>query len=424
MQTDFSSQQLTDPDIALADSILRKCVHCGFCTATCPTFTLLGDEADSPRGRIYLIKEYFERGGAPSKNLVTHLDRCLTCLSCMTTCPSGVDYRRLVDMARHRMENEHGRSTADQLTRRLLALVLPKPGLFRMSLKAASFFRVFAKILPDPLRGMVEMAPRHLPPPSTMDGPAIYLPKKKQKMRVALLTGCAQKVIRPSINEATIRLLTRLGAEVVIPEGGGCCGALAHHLGRESQAKTAARSNIAAWKALGEIDAVVSNASGCGFVVKEYGFLLRGETDEQDGQAMADLCLDVTEIVERLGLSGEGSEDLPLVSYHAACSLQHGLGIKDSPVSLLRQVGFEVRRPAEEHLCCGSAGTYSVLQAELSDRLKERKLKNLSRCGGAVIATGNIGCLEHLSNDATVSVVHTVELLDWATGGPKPPGID
>jgi len=427
LQTDFSPEQLKEADIALADSILRKCVHCGFCTATCPTFTLLGDEADSPRGRIYLIKEFLERGGAPSTNLVTHLDRCLTCLSCMTTCPSGVDYQRLVDMARHRMEEAHGRSAIDQLARNLLVRVLPNPKRFRAALTAAAIFRPLAGMLPGPLRGMVEMAPRRLPKPSKNDGPAIYPAYGQKKMRVALLTGCAQKVIRPSINDATIRLLSRLGAEVVVAKGSGCCGALAHHLGREGEAKAAARANMKAWQGVmddGGLDAVVSNASGCGFVVKEYGFLLRGETDAEDGETIGALGRDVSEVIQQLGLPRAEAENLPAVTYHSACSMQHGLGLKNLPAELLSGVGYEVRRPGEEHLCCGSAGTYSVLQPELSDRLKDRKLENLSKCGGSVIATGNIGCLEHMSNDASVPVVHTVELLDWATGGPVPPGMD
>jgi len=427
MQTAFSPEQLNDPDIALADDILRKCVHCGFCTATCPTFTLLGDEADSPRGRIYLIKDYLESGGAPSKNLVTHLDRCLTCLSCMTTCPSGVNYRRLADIARHRMETGHGRGAAEQFARRLLAMILPYPKRFKAALQAASVFHPLRRLLPDPLRGMVEMAPANLPKGSVGDGPGTYLPSKKRKVRVALLTGCAQKVIRPSINEATIRLLTRLGAEVVIAEKSGCCGALAHHLGREEEAKSAAWKNISAWKKLqddGPLDAVVSNASGCGFVVKDYEFLLRDEPGEADAREIASLSKDVTEVIDQLGLPDEPRSRKINVTYHAACSLQHGQGIKDLPAVLLKQAGYDVRRPVEEHLCCGSAGTYSVLQSDISNRLGERKAKCLSRCKGAVVATGNIGCLEHLGKMMEVPVVHTVELLDWATGGPVPPGLE
>lgn len=427
MQTHFSDEQKQRRSIAQADSILRKCVHCGFCTATCPTYVLLGDELDSPRGRIYLIKDMLEKDKPASEKIVKHIDRCLSCLSCMTTCPSGVDYMHLVDQARIHIEKTYARPLADRLMRRTLAEVMPYPGRFRAALRASKLGRPLAAMMPPRLRAMLDSAPRTLPPATPTGRPGVWKADGTRKMRVVLLTGCVQPVLQPEINEATVRLLTRLGAEVVVPKGQGCCGALVHHLGKEDPALGFARANVAAWmrELEGEgLDAIVVNASGCGTTVKDYGHMLAGDPQWADKAArIAALARDVSEVVAELGLiPREKTRDVQ-VAYHAACSLQHGQKIRDLPKALLAEAGFSVREPIEPHLCCGSAGTYSLMQPDLSNRLQARKSANLEALAPDVIATGNIGCLMHIGEATRVPVVHTVQLLDWATGGPKPPGL-
>ncbi|MEK7245379.1 MAG: glycolate oxidase subunit GlcF [Pseudomonadota bacterium] len=427
MQTHFSPAQLQEPDIREADGILRKCVHCGFCLATCPTYVLLGDELDSPRGRIYLVKDMLERGAKAPPTAVKHLDRCLTCLACMTTCPSGVDYMRLADIARERIAGDVRRPWPERLLRMVLARVLPKPGLFRLALLGAKFMRPFSAMLPGRLGVMAAMAPARLPAPSAVDRPQVFAALGARRKRVALMTGCAQQVLRPSINEATVRLLTRLGCEVVVAEGAGCCGALAHHIGAAASAEASARANVAAWErtaAAGGLDAIVVNASGCGTTIKDYAFLLRHDpTWAARGAKIAGLAKDVSEWVAELGLAGAKIERAPIVVYHAACSLQHGQKVHEAPKRLLAEAGFVVREPAESHLCCGSAGVYNILEPKLAAGLKERKIRRLAATGASVVATGNIGCLAHLQGASPLPVVHTVELLDWATGGPAPEGL-
>ena len=426
MQTSFTPAQLEESDIREADGIFRKCVHCGFCIATCPTYVVLGDELDSPRGRIYLIKDMMERGLKAPETAVRHIDRCLTCLACMTTCPSGVNYVRLVDLARARIEKDVRRPVPERALRALLALMLPRPGLFRLALAGAMLAKPFRFLLPGRLKSMTALAPAFLPRPSPMDRPQVFAPIGPRRKRVALMTGCAQQVLRPSINEATIRLLTRLGCEVVVAPGAGCCGALAHHIGREDEATAAARANVAAWERVrdtGGLDAVVVNASGCGTTVKDYAFILRHDRDwGERGAKIAALAQDVSELVAGLGLA-DIKPTGRVVAYHAACSLQHGQRVRDVPKQLLAQAGFTVREPAEAHLCCGSAGVYNILQPELAGKLKDRKVQRLAATGAAVIATGNIGCLIQIGGGSPVPVVHTVELLDWATGGPRPVGL-
>ena len=427
MRTDFTLAQLADSEIDAANTILRTCVHCGFCTATCPTYVLLGDELDSPRGRIYMIKNLLESGQPATAKVVKHIDRCLSCLSCMTTCPASVDYMHLVDRARVRIEKTFARPWPERMLRALLAFVLPSPGMFRLALKAAALGRPFKGMLPGRLKGLVAMAPARVPAASAVDRPQVFEAEGKRLKRVALLTGCAQQVLRPSINEATVRLLTRRGCEVVVAEGAGCCGALVHHMGREDQARKQARANIEAWEKAG-VEAVVINASGCGTTIKDYGWMLKHDPVWAERAArIAGLARDVSEIINELGVGELAEKGLPVVTYHSACSMQHGQGLSEEPKALLAAAGFEVREPAEGHLCCGSAGTYNMLQPELAGRLLERKVENLKRAGGAVIATGNIGCLEQIAGgtgeNKGPAVVHTIELLDWATGGPKPEGI-
>ena len=431
MQTSFTAEQLKDPDTAEANRILRTCVHCGMCTATCPTFLLLGDELDSPRGRIYLIKDMLESGRPATELEARHVDRCLSCLSCMTTCPSGVHYMHLVDHARRHIEETYARPWPERMLRKVLAWVLPNPALFRTSLTMARLGRPFAKLIPGEsmtakrLRAMLALAPASLPPPSPMQEAQVHRAEGPRRGRVGLLTGCAQKVLNPTINEATIRLLTRMGIEVVITPGQGCCGALTHHMGSHDPAMAAARANIAAWSAeiAGEgLDAIVVNASGCGTTLKDYGFMFREEKEAEAAARVSALAMDITEVLEKFAYAPTREAPGLTVAYHSACSLQHGQKITALPKQLLARAGFTVKEPLEAHICCGSAGTYNLMQPEIAGQLRARKLENLNRTRADVIAAGNIGCMTQLAGDA-MPVVHTVELLDWMAGGPKPPGL-
>ncbi len=423
MQTSFSLAQLADPDLQEADKILRSCVHCGFCTATCPTYVLLGDELDSPRGRIYLIKDMLEGDKPATAKVALHIDRCLSCLSCMTTCPSGVHYMHLVDQARAHVEETFRRPFADRALRRLLAFLLPRPGLFRLALIGAWLARPLRRLFSGRLGAMLALAPAKLATPSAVDRPQVFPALGERRLRVALLSGCAQQVLAPQINEATVRLLTRHGCEVVVARGAGCCGALVHHMGREAPALAAARANVAAWSrevAGGGLDAIVINASGCGTTVKDYGYMLRGEPEWAGPAAQVSaLTRDISEVMLQLDLAPALAPGLT-VAYHSACSLQHGQKITEAPKTLLRRAGFTVKEPGEGHLCCGSAGTYNILQPEIATRLRDRKVANLQATGADLVAAGNIGCITQIASAAGLPVVHTVELLDWATGGPRP----
>jgi glycolate oxidase iron-sulfur subunit len=433
MQTSFTEAQLRDPDTAESNKILRTCVHCGFCTATCPTFLLRGDELDSPRGRIYLIKDMLENDRPATPEVVKHVDRCLSCLSCMTTCPSGVHYMHLVDHARRHIEETYERPRAERALRRLLSSLLPYPGRFRLALLGGSLARPFSRVVPgkgpmaERLRAMLRLAPASVPSPSPFEKPGVHRAEGERRGRVALLTGCAQQVLAPSINEATIRLLTRMGIEVVVTKGQGCCGALDHHMGHHDPAMRLARANVAAWTAEMEgegLDAVVINASGCGTTVKDYGFMFRTEPGEWPERAakVSALAIDISELLVKFGYRPSREKPGLTVAYHAACSLQHGQKITAAPKDLLKRAGFAVKEPAEGHICCGSAGTYNILQPEMAGQLRERKLANLDRTRADLIAAGNIGCLTQLSGGA-MPTVHTVELLDWMAGGPEPPAV-
>jgi glycolate oxidase iron-sulfur subunit len=427
VRTDFTAQQLADPDTAQSEKILRNCTHCGFCTATCPTYQLLGDELDGPRGRIYLIKDMLAGDGNIAADTVKHIDRCLSCLSCMTTCPSGVNYMHLVDHGRRWIEQKYRRPWAERALRRLLGNVLTRPSRFRLALRGAILAKPFAQFLPRPLAPLLSLAPASIPKASPTDRQRVFSAKGERRMRVALLTGCAQRVLAPEINEATIRLLTRHGCEVVVPRGSGCCGSLVHHLGHEAEALAFARADIDAWereRLADGLDAIVINASGCGTQVKDYGFMLREDPAyaERAGRIAA-LARDITEIIETLGLrptSPEVAASRRRVAYHSACSMQHGQRIHGGPKALLTQAGFEALDVPEGHLCCGSAGTYNLLQPEIAGKLRERKLANIAQTRPDIVATGNIGCITHLAPGCAAPVVHTVELLDWATGGPMP----
>ena len=427
MQTRFSPQTLADPAMAASEAVIRKCVHCGFCTATCPTYVLLGDELDSPRGRIYLMKEMLENEREPSAEVVKHIDRCLSCLSCMTTCPSDVNYMHLVDHARAYIEARYRRPWIERVFRGLLAWVLPHPERFRLALGLARWVRPVAPMLRraprlEPLAAMLDLAPaRGAPRSSNISSTAL-----DSKGRVVLLQGCAEPVLRPQIREATVRLLNRAGYDVMFPPGEACCGALVHHLGRADDALRAARRNVDVWTREIEttgLDAIVVTASGCGTAIKDYGFLLRGDPAYGAKAArVSSLALDISELLAKLVLPPGDGRGLT-VAYHAACSLQHGQKVMDAPRRLLAEAGFTVRTPAESHLCCGSAGTYNILQSRIAGQLGDRKAANLMRLAPDLIATGNIGCAMQIAQRAAVPVVHIVELLDWATGGPAPAAI-
>jgi glycolate oxidase iron-sulfur subunit len=426
MQTTFTKDQLTDPAISRSNEILRSCVHCGFCTATCPTYQVLGDELDSPRGRIYLIKDMLENNRVPDAKTVKHIDRCLSCLACMTTCPSGVHYMHLVDHARAYIDKNYKRPFTDRMLRAVLARILPYPTRFRVALLGAKLARPFKGLVPDArLRAMLEMAPKHIPPVSRNDDPQSFAPLAPRKKRVALMTGCAQKALNTDINDATIRLLTRLGCEVVVARGAGCCGALTHHMGREDESHATAAKNIRAWCAEIDdegLDAIVINTSGCGTTVKDYGHMFRNDPLAADAARISERTLDISELLMQLDLPMGQSKELT-VAYHAACSLQHGQQIKTHPKTLLKRAGFKVVEPADSHLCCGSAGTYNLMQPEISGELKARKVKTLEAKSPDLIAAGNIGCMMQIGSATALPIVHTVELLDWATGGPKPPAL-
>jgi glycolate oxidase iron-sulfur subunit len=426
VRTDFTPEQLADPDTAQSEKVLRTCTHCGFCTATCPTYVLLGDELDSPRGRIYLIKDMLATGKVTA-DTVKHIDRCLSCLACMTTCPSGVHYMHLIDHARRWIERHYRRPWLERGLRRVLGTVLSRPPLFRLALRCAAATKPLERYLPERLAASFALIPDSVPAASPMDRLQVFPAKGDRRMRVALLPGCAQRVLAPEINEATIRLLTRHGCEVVVAKGSGCCGALAHHLGQEAAALDLARANIDAWereRLASGLDAIAINASGCGTTVKDYGFMLREDQAYAEKAArIAALARDVTEVVDTLGLSanpGVATARHRRVAYHSACSMQHGQAIHTEPKRLLAAAGFEPLEVLEGHLCCGSAGTYNILQPKIAAALRDRKLANIAATEPDLVATGNIGCITQLAAGCPVPIVHTVELLDWATGGPEP----
>ena len=422
MQTHFTETQLEDPQIRHTNDILRSCIHCGFCTATCPTYQVLGDELDSPRGRIYLIKDMLENQRTPDEKTVKHVDRCLSCLACMSTCPSGVNYMHLVDHARAYIEQTYKRGLSDRLLRWTLARILPYPNRFRLALLGAKLMRPLRYLMPDPrLQAMLEMVPKQIPARSLNDEAQIFPAQGTQKMRVALMTGCAQRALNTDINDATIRLLTRHGAEVVVLKQ-GCCGALTHHMGKVDESHRTAAVNIEAFAAEDSargLHAVVINTSGCGTTVKDYGHMFAGQPLEFEAKRVATLARDVSEVLMDLDLPKLPDQNLR-VAYHAACSLQHGQQIKTDPKDLLRRVGFKVLEPADSHLCCGSAGTYNLMQPKISGQLKARKIETLEAKTPDMISAGNLGCMIQIGSGTDIPIMHTVELLDWATGGPKP----
>jgi glycolate oxidase iron-sulfur subunit len=424
MRTDIAPHLLQEPDVKNSEQVLRACVHCGFCNATCPTYLLTGNELEGPRGRIYLIKSALEDRIKPSRKTLEHIDNCLGCLSCETTCPSGVDYSRLLEEARPRLDKKVKRAFSDRFLRRMLTFLLPHPGRFRFALKMSGLGRVFSFMLPKNMKPLLAMAPKRLPRPAEVAKTGVIAAQGEKRMRVALLTGCVQSLLGPQINDATVRLLTRLGAEVVIPKEMGCCGALTFHMGERKRSRKLMEHNIDVWhkEIEGEgLDAIVLNTSGCGTVVREYDYIFRHDPQLADkAKAVVERVRDVSEIVAELGLGEIKNATGLRVAYHDACSLQHGQHIKNEPRNLLAEAGFAVVEVPEGHICCGSAGTYNMLQPEMAKQLQERKAAHVESVEPQMVAAGNIGCMEQIGGGTKIPVVHTVELLDWATGGPRP----
>jgi glycolate oxidase iron-sulfur subunit len=428
VKTSIPEAALANPDVALSSDIIRACVHCGICLSHCPTYQVRHDENDSPRGRIMLMRHMYEQGGSPDAKTVEHLDRCLTCLACEAICPSGVKYSKLIGYGRQHVEQTYRRPLLHRFMRRALTLLIPNPRLFRLGLFAGKLARPFKWAFSGPLRAMLDMTPRgHLPRPSAVDRPQVFLAHGTRRARVSILNGCVQTVLDPGINEATIRLLQRHGVEVVIARGAGCCGAPSEHMGLEGYALPLVKANIDAWLSEadqpgGGLDAIIVNTSGCGTSLKAYGHALRLDEFWKDKAArVSTLAKDITEFLTEhdLLLPRRGPGNLR-VAYHSACSMQHGQRIVHQPLELLRRVGFSVLEVPDGFMCCGSAGVYNLLQPDIAEELKKRKVASIRSVGADIVATGNIGCMTQLSHDLGASIVHTVELLDWATGGPEP----
>lgn len=426
MQTHFTDTQLADPQLREADSILRKCVHCGFCTATCPTYVMTGDERDSPRGRIWMMRELLESPDSVSSDTGYHLDRCLGCLACTTTCPSGVDYHHLIEIGRERMDKIVSRPAGDRMMRWLLARVIPYAGRFRVMMQLGRIGKLFSPLLPASMRAALAKLPSRVPALDRVGGKTMHFkPRTSSTRRVILLAGCAQRALDPGINASTIRVLNKLGVEVTVRQEAACCGALAHHIGESKAAHQTVRAALLAWREeleRGDVDAIIANASGCGTMVKDYAHMV-GDDPELGAIArqVSGLARDITEVIADLPLESiidKAPEGRGTITYHSACSLQHGQKIHDLPIRLLREAGFEVRQPLEPHLCCGSAGVYNILQPEMADGLRQRKLDNIARAGAPMVAAGNIGCIQQLDGD--IPVRHTIQYIDWASGGPPP----
>ena len=425
MQTNFSSEQLKDRDNKSTEQILRKCVHCGMCNTTCPTFKLLGDELDGPRGRIYLIQDMLENEKKPSKNIVKHIDRCLSCYGCMTTCPSNVNYMHIIDHGRNYIEKNYQRPFLDRILRDALSKILPNIILFKSMSFLANLFRPFQFFLPSKLKNMIRLMPISFPEKKFKEKKIYSIKSKKKFARVALLTGCVQKALSPQINEATIRLLNRHGVEVVVPKKIRCCGSLNHHLGKADLAHQDFINNINVWYdeyIKGNLDAILSNTSGCGTTLKDYGFIFRDNKElKKKAKKISELTKDVSEyLFENIKLNFKTKTKKIKIAYHSACSMQHGQKVHSQPVELLNRTDNEVMEIPDGHLCCGSAGTYNILQNEIAEQLLKEKVKNIESIEPDVILTGNIGCITQISNATKIPILHTVEILDWYTGGPKP----
>jgi len=420
MRYNFTPEQLADPQLGPAAKAVRSCVHCGICTATCPTYVLLGDERDSPRGRIVLMKDMLEKGGTPTKEQVYHIDRCLSCLNCKTACPSSVNYQRLVDQARAHIQEHYQRPLADRLLRFVIAKVMTRPQLVRIGLLLAKIGAPIAKLLPGRLGAMARIglaAHPQGPEPTHFPKPAIV------KQRIAIMPGCVQGALAPQIDGAVGRVLARRGIELVALDGAGCCGALPHHMGRENDSRAWAKQAIEAYEQ-GQYDGVLITATGCSAQLKDYAHQFAGDSVwEPRAKKFAAAARDFADLCTPLAVT----PPQPLrVAYHPACTLQNSLKLNGVGEALLEAAGFIVTPFLESHLCCGSAGTYSILQPDLSSQLRARKLGNIAAAEPDVLVSGNIGCLQHLAAGEGLNqpILHIAELLDWAEGGLEPANLE
>ena len=426
MQTSFTEKQLENKENRTSETILRKCVHCGICNATCPTYGINGDELEGPRGRIYLIKDMLENNKPANKKIAQHIDSCLSCYSCMTTCPSGVNYMHLIDHGRNYVEETYKRPLIERTFRNILSFVLPRPKVFLTLAILTKFIKPFSFLMPKFLRNSLSLMPNKIPS-KTIKTQKIYSPHSGKKIsRVALLTGCVQRVISPEINEATIRLLNRHNVEVVVMPDIECCGSLNHHLGKKEKAEKCFVRNIKSWHSeylTNGLGAIISNTSGCGTTLKDYGHIFRNDKElKKQAKKISELTKDITEYLdENLKLNiKKNKEKKYKIAYHSACSMQHGQRIHDQPKQLISKTGNEVLDIPEGHLCCGSAGTYNILHQKMAKSLLKNKVSNIEKIEPDFISTGNIGCMTQISTGTRIPIIHTVELLDWFTGGPKP----
>tara|TARA_B110000467_G_scaffold125115_1_gene117453 strand:- start:418 stop:1716 length:1299 start_codon:yes stop_codon:yes gene_type:complete len=426
MQTSFTEKQLENKENKSSESILRKCVHCGMCNATCPTYGISGDELEGPRGRIYLIKDMLENNKPANKKITQHIDSCLSCYACMTTCPSGVNYMHLIDHGRNHVEETYNRPFIDRIFRNILSFVLPRPKVFLSLAILTKFIKPISFLMPEFLRNSLKLMPDKIPS-KKIKTQKIYSPQNgKIISRVALLTGCVQRVISPEINEATIRLLNRHNVEVVVMPDIDCCGSLNHHLGKKDKAENSFVKNIKSWHneyLANGLDAIISNTSGCGTTLKDYGHIFRNDKElKKQAKKISELTKDITEFLdENLKLNIKKNEEKKYkIAYHSACSMQHGQKVHDQPKQLISKTGNEVLDIPEGHLCCGSAGTYNILHQKMAKSLLKNKVSNIEKIGPDFISTGNIGCMTQISTGTRIPIIHTVELLDWFTGGPKP----
>jgi len=426
MQTSFTEQQLKDKENKSSESILRKCVHCGMCNATCPTYAINGDELEGPRGRIYLIKDMLENNKPANEKIAKHIDSCLSCYGCMTTCPSGVNYMHLIDHGRNHVEKTYKRPILDRLFRNILSYTLPKPNIFLVLALVTKIIKPFSFLMPRFLRNSLNLMPDKIPT-KQMKTQKIYPAENKKKVaRVALLTGCVQRVISPEINESTIRLLNRHGVEVVVLPKIDCCGSLNHHLGKKELAHSSFVKNIELWHEeylKNGLEAIISNTSGCGTTLKDYGFIFRNDKDlKKKAKKISELTKDITEYLdENLKLKIKNNNEKKYkIAYHSACSMQHGQKVHEQPKNLIKQTGHTVLDVPEGHMCCGSAGTYNILHQKMAKSLLKNKVENIEKTSPDFISTGNIGCMTQIGSGTKIPIVHTVEVIDWFTGGPKP----
>jgi glycolate oxidase iron-sulfur subunit len=430
MQTNFTKKQLQESSIIDANGIIRKCTHCGFCNATCPTYQVAGDELDGPRGRIYLIRDMLENNKPASEKITRHIDRCLSCYACMTTCPSGVNYMHLVDHARNHIEKTYVRPFFDRFIRILLSIILPSPKLFRIVGYLARFANPFKFLFPKKIKNMLKFMPTSFPK-SNYENKEVYSPKGKTFAKVALLTGCVQRVISPQINDSTIDILNRHGVEVIVPKEITCCGSLNHHLGKEDLAHKSFVNNINFWFKCYEeknLDAILVTTSGCGTTLKDYGHIFRDDPDKdlrKKAKIISSLAKDVTEYLgKNIKLNFVEKDKKFKIAYHSACSMQHGQKLHNQPMNLLKKTGNEIVEIPDGHLCCGSAGTYNLLQGEMASELLVRKVSNIDKVKPDFISTGNIGCITQISSGTKIPILHTIEILNWYTGGEKPNAIN